>query len=83
MLKPIFVGQRFGRWEVTGEGHMKSQHYHYPCRCDCGKQRVVLVPSCAAIARVRRWLVRAVHWIAGMLELARWILNENLSSPAD
>lgn len=45
----IRVGDRFGRWQVTGspvrekrgEGRRANYVLRYPCRCDCGTERLV------------------------------------------
>jgi hypothetical protein len=45
-LPPIAIGDRFGRWTVTGEmtrerGPKGDPYYLFPCVCDCGTRKSV------------------------------------------
>ena len=38
-------GQRFGYWTVIKEVQKKGKHRAYLCRCECGKERIVVGAS--------------------------------------
>lgn len=43
------IGERFGRWTVVGEVQRNSlSNKFYPCKCDCGTERVVAYSSLSA-----------------------------------
>lgn len=35
------VGRRYGHWLVTAEAMKLNRDLRYPCRCDCGEERLV------------------------------------------
>lgn len=42
-MREDLIGQRFGRWLVVGRaGSSKTRHALWQCKCDCGKETVVL-----------------------------------------
>jgi hypothetical protein len=40
---PPSIGERFGRWTITGDSYLRSGSRVAPCTCECGTQRDVLV----------------------------------------
>ncbi len=42
-IPPPSIGDRFGRWTVTGESFRDFGHSLIPCRCDCGIERSVFI----------------------------------------
>lgn len=35
------VGRRYGHWKITDEAIRMNGELRYPCRCDCGEERLV------------------------------------------
>jgi hypothetical protein len=35
------IGDRFGYWTVVGEAVVRNTKVYFPCRCDCGTERLV------------------------------------------
>lgn len=36
------IGERFGRWTIAGSAVHRGETLLYPCRCDCGTEKLVI-----------------------------------------
>lgn len=41
MRRPVYVGERFGRWTAVAFGEARKSRLYYLVRCDCGTERMV------------------------------------------
>lgn len=79
-MKRNLIGQRFGRWTVIAEAQKYRHKVLWPCRCDCGVERLVEnwkmrsggSRSCGCLRRDLRGTQGFKHGMVGTPEYRIW-----------
>jgi hypothetical protein len=88
-----WVGQRYGHWLITAEATRVKGDLRYPCRCDCGEERLVSAmtlrngssTSCGCMRSDRRSKHQDLDLLPTPPEIQRIfdLISQGLLPPAD
>lgn len=87
------VGERFGHWVITAEPRRVNGDVRYPCRCDCGEERLVVAitlrngssTSCGCMRSGRTSKHQDLDGLQTSLEIQRIfdLISQGILPPAD